>query len=145
MFVFFAAAARPLVPAQLGFGREYYVLGNMQLEQGAYESAVESYKSALGHRPDSAFVENNLGAAYLKAAQKDKSNASLLLAEGAAHLKRAAELAPGYFEAWKNLGLARAALGDTEGAQEALYRALQLAPGYSQRERVHRILQAISR
>lgn len=145
IFAFFAAAARPLVPFELGFGREYYALGNMQLEQGEYASAVESYESALEYHPYSAFVENNLGAAYLRAGQKRQIDAGLSQTAATAHLQRAVGLAPGYFEAWKNLGLAHAALGDTESARQALNRAFQLAPNWPQKEKVRRILDAVSR
>jgi 4-amino-4-deoxy-L-arabinose transferase-like glycosyltransferase len=144
LFALFVAVATPLVPAELGFGREYYALGNMQMEQGNHEGAIDNYMYALEYEPGSVQLMNNLGAAYLRAAGQDQSNRQAYLTQGAAYLERAVERRPAYFEAWKNLGLARAASGDAESAQEAFLKALQLAPNRQKREKILRILESIS-
>ncbi len=141
VFAFFAAASRTLVPAELGFGREYYALGNMQLKEGDYADAVKSYESALEYHPYSAVIENNLGATYITAMHYSEAG----VAAAKAHLQRAVDLAPGYFEAWKNLGLVHVTLGDREKASEAFNRAYELAPEHSQRKKMRRMLEAISR
>ncbi len=144
IFGLFVAVLEPLLPQELGFGREYYTLGNLQFQQGEPGRAIESYVQALEYHPNSAQIENNLGAACLKAAQQGKTDEIPPLGIGIIHLQRAVKLKPGYFEAWKNLGIAHAVLGETESAQDAFRRALQLAPDRQQWEKVRQILESIS-
>jgi tetratricopeptide (TPR) repeat protein len=144
IFGLFVAVSKPLVPENLGFDREYYALGNMEMERGNFEGAIESYLSALDSRSYSPEIENNLGAAYLSAAGRNGINRSIYLEAAAFHLRLAVELNPHSFEAWKNLGLAQSAAGHTENARRALLRALELAPGPHQHGKVRRILKSIS-
>lgn len=139
----FIVVAMPLVPSELGFGREYYALGIIQHEEGRYESAIASYLHALDYQGASAQLENNLGAAYLRAAARTEAADSSRLAAALRHLRRAVELNPSYFEAWKNLGIALAAIADPEGAKGALLEALRLAPDTRTRERVRRVLKSV--
>lgn len=144
IFALFVAAAKPLVSEELGFGREYYALGNMEFQRGDYDRAIENYISATEYHPASAQLENNLGAAYVQKAKRRERDCSSLLGFAVIHLERAVELRPDYFEAWKNLGLAHVQTGDNRGAIEALRRALFLAPDYDRHRRTSLILQSIS-
>jgi Flp pilus assembly protein TadD len=65
------------------------------------------------------------------AVQLEKSFDPDDIARALGELETAAALAPANYAAWLDLGRARERSGDTEGAETALRRALELAPNYS--------------
>jgi tetratricopeptide (TPR) repeat protein len=65
------------------------------------------------------------------AVQLEKSFDPDDIARALRELETAAALAPANYAAWLDLGRARERSGDTEGAEAALRRALELAPNYS--------------
>jgi len=145
VFGLFVAVNRELVPAELGYDREYYVLGTVKLENGDWAGAADSLMEALELHPYSAQVENNLGASYLRAARDKDANKATFLEISASHLRRATELEPDYFAAWKNLGLAMAMSGRTGEAREAFETACRLAPTPEQRKKTCSILEQLGR
>lgn len=88
--------------------------------RGEHEDALRLYEAALAAAPASAAIEEELGAVLL--ALRDAAGAL-------PHLERAEALAPGPQRALR-LGIARARLGDREGAERDLRRALSLRPSY---------------
>lgn len=84
-----------------------------------YAEAIPLYEEALREHADSATLEGELGSWLLAAGQPEKA---------LPHLVRADALRPGPHSALQ-LGLARTRLGDREGAEADLRRALALKPG----------------
>lgn len=71
---------------------------------------IDAFLAMLERGQDSALLRFSLGNEYLAADEP---------AEAASHLRRAVEQDGGYSAAWKLLGKALAAAGDTAGAAEA--------------------------
>ncbi len=78
---------------------------------------TERFEAMLAAGEDSALLRFSLGNAYIGS---DPARASL-------HLRRAVEIDPGYSAAWKILGKALAAAGDTTGAIDAYERGIEVA------------------
>ena len=68
---------------------------------------------------------------YAAAAILEKTFDPADLARSLTEYETAAALAPNNYQAWINVGRARDLNGDTDGAEEALNRALALAPNYA--------------
>jgi len=84
-----------------------------------YHSAVALWSGTEAKRPDSAIVQNNLGAALLDAGR---------LPEAIAHLEKALRLDPDNSDTHNNLGIALAKSGDLASAIAHYQRALHLTP-----------------
>ena len=78
---------------------------------------IENLERLLAQGPDSALLRFSLGSAYM-----DSSPTT-----AAEHLQRAVELDPEYSAAWKALGKALAAAGDTAAAAAAYERGIDVA------------------
>lgn len=150
--------APTLVGAQLTLASKYELSGN-------YDGAIARYRKILELAPDSAPVLNNL--AYGLAVRKGNLKEALPLAERAyrlapkagaivdtlgwltfmsgdgsrakALLGQAAALLPANAEIRLHLAQVLAALGETDGAQAALRKALELDPSLSDRKEVRRL------
>lgn len=75
-------------------------------------------EALLAKGPDGALLRYSLGNEYLAAGDA---------AAAMPHLERAVELDPAYSAAWKLLGKARGALGDTAGARAAYEQGIAAA------------------
>jgi hypothetical protein len=82
----------------------------------------EAYRQVLRRRPDDAVVRARLG--HLLVARGDSESAI-------AHLERSLAERPGRWNALHDLGVARARLGELEGARVALVAALEGNPDYA--------------
>jgi predicted O-linked N-acetylglucosamine transferase (SPINDLY family) len=97
-----------------------HALGRGQKAAGALDAARATLEQCIAHVPDDPAILNTLGAICLE--QNDAAHARHCF-------DRAVDLGGSSGELWDNLGLARRALGDEEGAVIAFERALQAAPG----------------
>lgn len=97
-----------------------HALGRGQKVAGALDAARATLEQCTALVPDDPAILTTLGAICLE--QNDAARAQHCFA-------RALDLGGGSGELWDNLGLARRALGDEEGAVIAFERALQAAPG----------------
>lgn len=88
-------------------------------QQGKLAKALDIYKNFLDIYPRSVRTLNKTAELYLKLNEAEE--ARILL-------ERAISLKPGFVRAWTNLSAAKMALGDYEGAQEAVEQALKLDP-----------------
>jgi len=84
-----------------------------------YHSAVNLWLETAARRPDSAIVQNNLGASLLDAGR---------LPEAIAHLEQALRLDPDNADTHDNLGIALAKSGDLASAMAHYQQAVRLAP-----------------
>jgi predicted O-linked N-acetylglucosamine transferase (SPINDLY family) len=129
-------------------------LGNLLREQGRVAEAIDAYRQALARRPDHPSLLNNLGLALFAAGEhaEAEQNYRATLRLVPAHRQALANLvhvlcrvgrhreahdaagryvreyADGPLEFWIDLGIARHALGDYEGAAQAFRGALHKAP-----------------
>jgi protein O-GlcNAc transferase len=105
-----------------GFGQAQADLGALLFQAGEFRPAAEHLDRAIrimGKSADSAYPR------YLRAKLYTEENEVL---KAAAELKEAVSLRPDFAEAWSDLGQARKALADDEGAFAAFERAVALAP-----------------
>jgi predicted Zn-dependent protease len=82
-------------------------LSRLQLEQGQGASAVARVEAAVQAEPKNALVRNLLGELLI---------ATKAYPEAIAQLTQAAQIAPGWWQPYRNLVAARIATGDTAGA-----------------------------
>ncbi|MBL8756400.1 MAG: tetratricopeptide repeat protein [Planctomycetes bacterium] len=99
---------------------DWFAIGVDAEAAGRIDDAIRAYERAVVG--GNAEVHFNLGNCYY--AQRRRS-------EAAAQFIAAVGKAPGYAEAWNNLGIARGELGDRQGAIAALTQALELVPHYA--------------
>ena len=92
-----------------------------KIERGAYDDAVQTALQARGHYPDDAELARLHGVSLLQLQRP---------AEAMAALEEASRLAPQSVEVQCNLGSARLASGDADGAIEFLRAALRQTPGH---------------
>lgn len=116
-----------------------------QADAGQLREAVEEYRAALALTPDDVTLKIDLAVALLKL--NDKAAVRELLAgerdplaryqlalaaevprEAAALLEEIVRDRPAFAEAWYQLGVTRAGLGDAAGAEAALAEATRLRP-----------------
>jgi tetratricopeptide (TPR) repeat protein len=69
---------------------------------------------------------------YIAAALSERNFQLEDFQKAAAEYEKAAALSPNDFRYWFQLGRARGRVGDAEGAEKAMRRALELAPNYSE-------------
>ena len=81
-------------------------------------SRAPALEALLAKGPDGALLRYSLGNEYLGAGDA---------AAAVPHLERAVELDPAHSAAWKLLGKARSALGDTAGARAAFEQGIAAA------------------
>jgi tetratricopeptide (TPR) repeat protein len=102
-------------------GAAYLALGQLEESRGAFIAAAKHYREALAMEPCSTetwyFIHNNLG--YSLNQTNEPSSAI-------PYLQRAIEIDPARPNAYKNLGLAHAALGDFVKAAELFIAATQV-------------------
>jgi len=98
-----------------------YLLGVAQIEQGTFDEAAKSLKSALLIRPGDLVAELRLAETLTKLANWD---------DAAALYQRLVSSHPDRPQAWYGLGRARAARGDRDGASDAYAKACDLFPPY---------------
>jgi Flp pilus assembly protein TadD len=133
--------------------RVWNALGNAALELGDEAAAEERFLRALELDPDYSRPRVNLGVLLVQRGEHERAEAVLAEAcargprnpvahqnHGAVLLRlerwkqaaqaygRATELAPGAVAAWRGLARARQALGQSQGARDAIERALTLDP-----------------
>lgn len=77
--------------------------------------AIRNFEALLAQGKDSALLRYTLGKAYLDQEQAENART---------HLLQATVLDPAYSVAWKLLGKAQLALGDTEAARQAWQQGL---------------------
>jgi tetratricopeptide (TPR) repeat protein len=111
-------AARHAIEAAPHDWRGHNALGFGQLQFGAIEESLESFRRAVALSPDNVHARRNMAIAL---AQSDR------LGEAADVLRELVALEPSD-AAFANLGAALFALGDRAGALDALARATRLAP-----------------
>jgi Flp pilus assembly protein TadD len=88
-------------------------------DRAAIAAAVNSYRTALALRPDSALAHNNLGQALYYHGDLD---------EAVACFRKATALDPGSYLAWHNLGATLSACGEQDEAIACLRKALVIEP-----------------
>ncbi len=93
--------------------------GDMDLREGNWAGAAESFREALTRAPDDAAARTNLGVALARAG--DRSGAMTAFEE-------ATRRSPTLGAAWNGLGAMRLAAGDAEGAVGPLQQASVLLP-----------------
>jgi tetratricopeptide (TPR) repeat protein len=110
----------------------YYNLGNLRLNQGRLDEAIDLNLRCLAIRPEHALAAGNLAAAY--AAKGDFPQAMRLF-------DRALELDPNLASTYVNRGVAYAQQGDLPHALADLDRAIELRPdlaiAYQTRAMIH--------
>ena len=118
-----AAAGPPSIGVRLSWNaRERTASGAAALARGDAQGAIPTLDTALRLRPDDPVARFNAGTARIAV---EPAAAAVLLAEAAQAAP--AELAP---EAWYNLGNARVAAGDAQGAVEAFVETLRRRPDH---------------
>jgi tetratricopeptide (TPR) repeat protein len=118
------AAARVYASARLLEPRNFdwlYLLGAAQKAQGAFEEAVESFRSALRIRPDDAAAQLRLAESLSAAAGWEDA--------GVAY-RRILDKQGDSPQAWYGLGRAQMAKGDHEAAARSFAKACDLFPQY---------------
>ncbi len=113
----------------------YQVLGRAALVEGDLPHAIEWLEQARTLAPAHGWVLNNLGFAYLRAAENGKALETL---------QRAAELLPEAAVVQNNLGVALERDGRTAEANAAFEKSATLSPGYT-RANVNRARLALLR
>jgi len=134
-------------------------LGQVLVQRGDLEGALEHFRIAVGHDPVDAVLQNALVRTLLDTGRLEEAEQAILEAErlipesanlrnnlawtlanapgsssqdlvrAVAYAERAVELAPNDANCWNTLGYARLRAGDLERAVEALERAMTLAGG----------------
>jgi protein O-GlcNAc transferase len=102
---------------------EHLKLGNVFLEQGKLEAAVECYQQALKIRPDYADAHHNLGYAFKL---QDNLEAALEC------YQQALKIRPNYAQTHNNLGIVLHKQGQVRAAIECYQQALKINPEYAQ-------------
>lgn len=93
--------------------------GALDLAEGRWQEAVESYREALRRAPDHAGARANLGVALARSGDRRAALQAF---------QEATERAPGTGAGWNGLGAMRLATGDAAGAVEPLQQAMTLLP-----------------
>ncbi|RMG71061.1 MAG: tetratricopeptide repeat protein [Nitrospirae bacterium] len=104
---------------------EHYRIGNIYLDFGLYDDAIQEYRKALELYPDLPDVHTKLGIALRNKGEFE---------EAIVHFNKAKEINPGYPAAWIQLGLTYYMKGLTGLAIEEWERALKENPGLKEAE-----------
>jgi len=97
-------------PEQRAEAESFKGQGNAAMAKKDYSTAIELYTKALGLTPENPIFLSNRAAAYSASSKHDSA---------VADAQAAVAIDPSYSKAWSRLGLAKFALGDTNGAMEA--------------------------
>jgi tetratricopeptide (TPR) repeat protein len=100
----------------------HILLGELQMQQGAYEDAIVQFQQALPlvvNRDEEAQVEFDLGSSLLQLEH---------FSEAASHLERVAEINPNYEGIWFNVGYAYRVQKQYEEAEAFYKRAIEQQP-----------------
>jgi tetratricopeptide (TPR) repeat protein len=100
----------------------HLLLGELQMQQGAYEDAIVSFQQALPlvvNRDEEAQLEFDLGSSLLQLER---------FSEAASHLERVAEINPNYAGIWFNVGYAYRVQKQYEEAEAFYKRAIEQQP-----------------
>ncbi|MEW6067103.1 MAG: tetratricopeptide repeat protein [Nitrospirota bacterium] len=123
------SAIDPFVAGKLA--NEHYKIGNIYLDFGMNDEAIQEYEKALKLRPALADVHTKLGIAL-----RNKG----LIEDAIAHFTKAKEKNPGYGPAWIQLGLSYYIKGLPGLAFEEWEKALENNPGLKEAEAYLRLL-----
>lgn len=113
---------------------EHYKVGNIYLEFGMNDEAIEEYRKAIKLRPNLADVHTKFGIAL-----RNKG----LIADAIVHFIKAKEINPNYVPAWIQLGLSYYKDGFIELAREEWEKALEYNPGLKEVEAYLRLLKPV--
>ncbi|MFT5683016.1 MAG: putative TPR repeat methyltransferase [Myxococcota bacterium] len=94
-------------------------LGNLALDRGELERAVEHYEQAIQGAPQQALLHHNLGTALRQLSDHPGAIAAL---------KEAVRLSPGYLDAWIQLGIALGSAGQAGYAADSFRKAIEIDP-----------------
>ena len=109
----------------------YNNLGAMLEGHRRVQEALHIYELAVERHPDFALGFFNLGSRLLLSLPDDAAEtAASQLADATKYLQRSVELNPAYFPAWSNLGDAKRAVKDVDGAVTCYLEALSRSPTY---------------
>jgi len=101
----------------------YNIQGAANAVLRRYDAAIESYRRAIGIRPDYVEAHNNLGIALKDRGDLDAAIESFRLA---------CRIAPDFTEAFNNLGIALKDKGELSSAVGCFERALTIRPDYAE-------------
>ncbi len=104
---------------------EHYRIGNIYLDFGLYDDAIEEYRKALELYPELPDVHTKLGVALRNKGEFE---------EAIVHFNKAKEINPTYSAAWVQLGLTYYMKGLTGLAVEEWEKALKENPGLKEAE-----------
>ncbi len=110
---------------------EHFRLGNLYMEFGMYDEAIEEFRKALKMAPDFPDVHTKLGIALRNKGQYE---------DAIVHFNRAKEINPNYGAAWIQLGLTYYMKGLTGLAIEEWENALKMNPGLKEAENYLRFI-----
>lgn len=99
---------------------ETHARARLAARRALYAEAIPLYEKALAARPAAPALERELGDLLLAAGEPERA---------LPHLEAAARLAPGAAARYR-LGVARARVGDRDGAERELRAALEARPGF---------------
>jgi tetratricopeptide (TPR) repeat protein len=114
-----SALAAPASP-QADAAKQQYEQGAKLYQQGDYEGALQALKKAVELQPRSAETHYLLGMAYYNGKKQP--------AEAIGEIKKAIQLNPQFGQAYYDLGLIYQAQDKPTDAEQALTRAVELAP-----------------
>lgn len=115
-----ATARRALATITAALALAGAIVSNQRLD--AYADELALWQDAIGHEPNNATAEYNVGTILL---ERDDAAAAT------EHFRRAIELRDNYPQAHHNLGSALSKLGRTDEATKAFERAVELEPRYA--------------
>ncbi|HEU5312096.1 MAG TPA: tetratricopeptide repeat protein, partial [Candidatus Eisenbacteria bacterium] len=94
-------------------------MGNLLFDSHQWERAIEHYQKALDQNPKNGDVRVDMAIAYHQIGQNDRA---------AQEIQRVTKETPDHRNAWLNLGVVNAAMGDNAGAIRAWEQYLKLEP-----------------
>ncbi|KKL49433.1 hypothetical protein LCGC14_2315570 [marine sediment metagenome] len=110
-------------------------LGDIFYERGDFNKAVLEYKKVLQLAPDDVDTYNDLGLAYHFTGRPEEALSSF---------QKGIEVDPSFQRIWLSLGFVQASNKNLTAAQEALKKAIEIAPASSMGLESKRILDSIS-
>ncbi len=100
-------------------------------DPGLLDEVIEGMETAAASDPENADVWIGLSAAHCQRVYRNPTSFRSIADEALAHARRAVDLAPVYWKARAQFGVASALRGDADAAAEAFAQALELAPNNS--------------